>query len=160
MTSKITPVVKQFGFTPATGALANLVDGNQATGWAPQPTTLQAYTDDFLDRPSVKWDGIGFGISVTTPSFPALEFDFGVPVRIPTFSIKTETPHTCGPAMLIASDNPATGVNDTVQAGDIMMGTYSQRDIVQGKGLNTNAVANDIRKRYYRLCFRVIAPGT
>jgi hypothetical protein len=139
------PTVSQFGFSTGSGVLANMVDGNPAVGWAPLADTFDAYTAPFLT-----FDGqpnVGF-------SFPAIQFDFGEAVRAAFFLLQVETPHTLGPAILIGSDNPATSVANTIQAGDVLLGSYTAAQITGGQVLETLANLNDIRKRYLRLLQR------
>lgn len=138
----MTIIVKQFGFTPASGSLAFIVDGNVATGWAPAATDLAAY-----DTPYLKSNG-----NPNPGSFPCIEFDYGEAVRLPMFLLQTESPVTLGDAMLIGSDFPATSVADVVRDSDVFMGVYTTAQINAGHVLKTAAFATDIRKRYYRLC--------
>lgn len=138
----MTIIVKQFGFTPASGSLANIVDTNVGTGWAPVATDLSPYTSSFLHAS---------GAPIVAP-FACIEFDHGETVRLPLFLLQTESGSTLGDGMLIGSDNPATSVSDVVQAGDVMLGTYTQAQLNAGHVLKTAAFGSDIRKRYYRLC--------
>lgn len=137
----MTIIVKQFGFTPASGALANIVDDNVSTGWAPVATDFAAYNYPFL-----KSDG-----NVNVQPFPALEFDYGEEVRLPMFLLQTETGVTLGDAMLIGSNFGATSTADVIRDSDVFLGIYTTAQINSGHVQKTAAFASDIRKRFYRL---------
>lgn len=138
----MTIVVNQFGFTPASGSLANIVDGDVGTGWAPYATDLSPYTASFLHAN---------GTPISLP-FAALEFDYGEQVRLPMFLLQVEGPATLGDGMLIGSDLAATSTADVVHESDVLMGIYTKEELNAGQVLKTAAFATDIRKRYYRLC--------
>jgi hypothetical protein len=142
------PIVKQFGFSTKTGVVANMVDGDEVTGWAPLATDLRTYPDPFV---------AGGALNVGH-SFAALELDFGTPVHMNAFIIEVETALTIGAAVLIGSDNPATSPADTLQAGDILFGQYTQEEMVSNHVLLTDLTATGINKRYYRLLQRSSRP--
>ena len=139
----MTIIVKQIGFTPVAGSLLNLVDGNLTTFWQPAATDFFSYQDPFLTV---------MGEPNVGKNFVALEFDLGLPLRVPLIQVRTETVVTLGPAMLIGSDFPASSAADVVQAGDVLMGMYTTVQITSNLVLETAARLKDIRKRYYRLC--------
>jgi hypothetical protein len=141
----ITPTVKQFGLFQASGTLASIVDGDAGVGWAPLPDELTTYTANFLD---------GSGNPNSAASFPGFEFDFGTPVRVPTFLFQTETQRTLTRGMLIASNNPATSVADMVQSGDLLLGIYTTEELNAGRILTTRAKTEAITGRYLRLVMR------
>jgi hypothetical protein len=138
----MTITVKQFGFTPSSGALSNIVDTNVATGWAPSATDLASFTSSFLHAS---------GVPIVAP-FACIEFDYGEAVRLPLFLLQTESGSTLGDGMLIGSDTPATSTADVVNSDDVLMGVYTQAQLNAGHVLKTSAFSGDIRKRYYRLC--------
>lgn len=136
--------VRQYGFSTGSGLLANLVDDDATTGWAPLTTGFDTYTAPFLVA----------GVPNVGHSFPAIEFDFGAPVRVSLFLLQVEGHNTLGPAILVASDNPATSVANTLQSGDVLLGEYTAEEITGNLILGTAALTDDIRKRYIRLLQR------
>src|ERR1044072_5968874 len=143
--SPSTPVTTQIGFSTASGALQNMTDFDDATFWAPYADGLDGYT-----QPPVGDSGSGI------PGYqrPAIQFDFGENVRIPVFQLKVEKPATVGQCFLIASDNPATSLDNTVQAGDVWAGgMYTVAQMNSGKTLETRAKTFAIRARYWRFVF-------
>jgi hypothetical protein len=147
-----TPVVTQFGFSTALGALANIVDGDEATFWAPYPDGFDTYTGPILFD-----DGVTLGVGLP---FPCLQFDFGEVVRIPIFKPKTETRATLGPCWLIAGDSPATDINSVIQPGDVYAGQFSLAQMNGNAALFTLANTVDIRKRFWRFLQRVQPPAS
>jgi len=146
------PTVKQFGFAPGAGALANLVDGNDATSWTPLATNFSAYPAQFMTP-----DGASLNYG---SSFPAIEWDFGEPTRAVSLNILVESPLTLGPAVLIGSDNPATSTANTLQSGDVLLATYNAQEIVSNNVLTIALTTNsDVRFRYYRLLQRSALPS-
>lgn len=137
----MTITVKQFGLSQKSGSLSSIVDQNNATGWTPYADTLDAYPDPFI---------VGTSLNVGK-SFAAIEFDYGVPTRIASFSLKTASILSLGDAVVIASDNPASSVADTLQAGDRLLGAYLGTDLCSGKVLKTAALTEDISTRYVRI---------
>jgi len=139
--------VKQFGFATGAGALANLVDSNDATSWTPLATNFSAYPAQFMSP-----DGtvLNYGAS-----FPAIEWDFGEPTRAVSLSILVVSPLALGPAVLIGSDNPATSTANTLQTGDVLLATYNAQEIVSSNVLTIALTTNsDVKFRYYRLLQR------
>lgn len=139
------PIVNIFGFTTALGSLPNLVDFDDATFWAPYADGLDSYT-----MPPVGDSG------AVIPGYPrpAIEFDFGEIVRVPVFQLKVEKPATVGQCFLIASDAPATSLDDTVQAADVWAGgMYTVAQMNSNQTLETRAKTYAIRKRYWRFVF-------
>lgn len=159
----ITPVVRQYGFSTASGALADIVDGDALTGWAPLASRLETYTAPFLlpSNPGAQvigakgsFEGIAVGNLNVGASFPCLEFDYGAAIRLASFLLQVETPLTLGAACLLASNNPASGVADVIQSGDQCLGLYTPAQIVSGQVQLTAAYLNDIKGRYIRLLQR------
>ena len=146
----MTITVKQFGLLQASGTLASIVDGDTGTGWAPGADGLETYTASFLNT---------VGQPNSAASFPGFEFDFGVSVRVASFMFETETTGTLARGMLIASNNPATGVADMVQSGDVLLGIYEQDEVNSGRVLQTRARDLDIRGRYVRFVMRTSDPA-
>lgn len=151
------PTVKQFGFSTKSGVLANMVDGDTATGWAPLADGLPSYTDPFL---------IG-GLLNIGGKFAAIEFDYGVPVRMSSFIFQVETNMTLGASVLVGSDNPATSVTDTTQAGDLLLGSYTAEqmtsghvNIVDAARVNDSTPPQVYAKRFYRFLQRTSDPAS
>lgn len=144
MPSPTSPAVQQFGMSTQGGALANLVDGDLATFWQP-------YADGFDSYPTPPVSDAG--LVVVGAVCPAIQFDFGEAVRIPVFRVITETAATLGWTWLLASDNSATSVNDTCQAGDIYAGRYTVHQMNLNRALETFAKTQSIRKRFWRFVF-------
>lgn len=138
------PWVQQFGMSTHSGTLDNMLDGDETTFWQPYADGFDAYT-----VPPVGDAGI---VDVGAVC-PAIQFDFGESVSIAMFSVKVETVATLGWTWLLASDNTATSVSDTVQAGDVYAGRYTVRQINANKPLLTFAATQEIRKRYWRFVF-------
>jgi hypothetical protein len=141
----MTITVKQYGLLSGSGTLASIVDGDPLIGWAPLADNLATYTSNFLDT---------LGAPNAAGSFAGFEFDFGTPVRVPLFLFQTESEATLIKGMLIASENPATGVSDMVQAGDTLLGIYTTEQINSNTVQETAARHQEIITRYIRLCFR------
>lgn len=155
------PIVTQVGFTTQSGLLADIVDEDAGTGWAPQPDQLVSYTAPFVTPGSevfVYGRGLYPGTQVGGPnvgaSFPYIQFDYGLPVRLAAFLLQTETALTLGAACLVGSDNPGTVVADAIGADDRIMGLYTAEEICAGQVLLTAAQSEIILKRYYRLLQR------
>jgi hypothetical protein len=151
------PTVKQFGFSTRSGSLANIVDGDVSTGWAPLADGLPTYTDPFL---------VG-GLLNTAGRFAAIEFDYGVPVRMSAFLFQVETRQTLGASVLVGSENPATSTSDTVQSGDQLLGTFSAEQMTSGHvNIVTPARVDDSHDarvyahRYYRFLQRTSNPAS
>src|SRR4051812_17003237 len=107
------PVVRQYGFTNGSGALANLVDHDDATFWAPLADGFDSHvTPPVADS----------GLVVVGANCPAIEFDFGDQARIPAFFAKVQGPSSLGQCFLICSQLPATSTADVVQSGDLWAG--------------------------------------
>lgn len=149
-------IPKQFGFTNGSGVVANLVDGNLATGWSPVLTDFATYPAQFFLSDKVS---LNYGAS-----FPALEFDLGEAKRVVQMLLRVETALTLGPAILIGSTVGATSVADTLQTGDILLGEYRLDQIISNHFIDIPAMRDaDIRRRFMRLLQRssdptVIAP--
>lgn len=153
----ITPVVRQYGFSTGSGSLADIVDADALTGWAPLPTRLETYTAPFLlpSNPGLTdVRGVAVGNLNEGASFPCIEFDYSAPIRLAAFLLQVETPLTLGAACLLASNNPASGVADVIQSGDACLGLYTAAQMVAGRVLLTAAHVNDIKGRYIRLLQR------
>lgn len=138
------PIITIFGFTTRSGALANLVDNDAVVGWAPQPTRLSSMNAPFVNTggaPNIGND------------FAAIQVDFGTPTRVAIMLIQVQHLFTLGDCMMIASDNPATSVSNTVQSGDISLGLFSRDKMVSNKVISTLAKTQDVTKRYLRFCF-------
>lgn len=145
MPSPGAPDVTQIGFLTASGALANIADANEATFWKPFADGLDSY-------PMTPVADNGFVL----PGYPrpAIQFDFGENVRISIFRAVTQTPTSLGWCFLLASDLPATTLDNTVQASDIWAGgLYTVEQMNSGVALETRAKTQDIRKRYWRFVF-------
>lgn len=150
-------IVKQFGFANGGGAIANIADGDLSTFWQPLATDFAGYPAQFFlsDRTTLN----------TAASFPALEFDLGEERRVPQFLLKVETGLTLGPGILIGADTGATGVADTLVAGNILLDQYTAQQLCSNQFLAVAAMKNaDIRKRFLRLLQRsnlaaVVAPS-
>jgi hypothetical protein len=142
----MTVVVTQFGFSTGGGNLANVVDFDLNTFWRPLADGLDAYP-----IPPVADSGL------VIPGYPrpAIQFDFNDQVRVPMFQVKVETPAALGRCWLIASDNEATSVDNTIfDANDINAGGYyTVEQMNAGIALFTNARFNPIRKRFWRFVF-------
>lgn len=141
----MTITVRQYGLVQRTGTLASIVDGDAGTGWAPVNDQLQGYPDGFFSAVDV----LNFG-----KPFPCIEFDYGEPVRLSAFLLQVEQIQTVGDGVLIASNNPAHSVADTLQVGDLLLGSYTRAQLVAGRVLQTLAATQNIQGRYIRLLQR------
>lgn len=156
----ITPTVTQVGFSTASGTLAQIVDGNAGTGWAPIADRLLTYTAQFVtDTPGYSDSKGGFpGVLIGTPnvgaSFAFLQFDYGTAVKLAAFLLQVEGDLTLGAACLIGSDFDATLPNQAIQSGDVCLGLYTAVEITSNLVLITRAAQQDIKKRYFRLLQR------
>lgn len=157
------PIVTQVGFSTASGTLAEIVDEDAGTGWAPVPDRFISYTAPFLSGgadPVLVGAVSGFaGVASGDPnvgaSFPFLQFDYSVAVRLAAFLFQVESDLTLGPGCLIGSDFDATIPSQAVQAGDVVMGIYSGAELCGGQVLLTIAAQDQsVQKRYYRLLQR------
>ena len=142
----MTITVTQFGFVQAGGSLGNLVDADLATFWKPLADGLDAYTAiPVADS----------GIVLPGSPRPAIQFDFNDQVRVPMFQFKVETPATLGHCFLIASQNAATSVDNTIfDTNDICAGGYyTVAQMNSNAPLETKARINPIRARFWRFVF-------
>jgi len=140
------PDVSMIGFLTADGAIANMIDGDDATFWKPYADGLDSYTVPPVgESGSVIADG--------SPR-PAIQFDFGESVRVPQFRVKVGGRASLGWCFLIASDLPATSLTDTVQPGDVNAGgLYTVAQMNSNAAIDTNARTIVIRKRFWRFVF-------
>ena len=143
------PSVLQFGYANQAGFLSNLVDRDNATFWQPYADTFDSYLTPVLNDN---------GTLIVGAAHPAIQFDFGSPVRIPFFSVKVETSKSLPPCWLLCSDIPATSVNDTVQAADKYAGYFTLEQMNAGAPLRTLAYNNEIRGRYWRFVSMATPP--
>lgn len=138
------PIISIFGFTTALGSLPNLIDATDSTFWAPYADGLDGYTMPPLGDA---------GFIITGYPRAAIQFDFGDRVRVPMFQAKVEGPKSLGEAYLLASDSPATSVDDTVQAGDTYAGHFTLAQMNSNAALATLAQTQAIRARFWRFIF-------
>lgn len=146
MPSIINPTISMIGLLTQAGAIQNMCDGSDLTFWQPYADGLDSYL-----QPPV--GDAGFVIADGSPR-PCIQFDFGENVRIPMFRVKVDGPKSIGQCYLIASDNTATSLTDTVQASDINAGGYyTPEQMNSGNALITKAQTTPIRKRFWRFVF-------
>jgi hypothetical protein len=136
--------IYQVGFSTAAGNVNNLLDGDPTNGWTPVSDGLDAYPN-----PPVNPNGM-----LVPGSYPAIQFDFGVAVRIPQFNIKTETASSIGQCYLVASENTMTSPDDSIQLNDRLAGgPYSITELNSGQPINTLAIHQPIIAQYWRFVF-------
>lgn len=135
--------VTQSGFS-ATEPMSNLVDGDLGTLWTPTHSTF-ASADLFPGDGSAPLPGF---------NYPYIQLDFAVPLVLGMLLVK-QLPGALPPCRLMASNLPATGVGNSVQAGDIQIANFSQGDLDSGQFKATSLNTGDGASfRYYRLVFQ------
>lgn len=149
-------VASAFGYTTASGAISNVVDLNDLTGWTPYatswPTSTPTIAPPSLAPPSSPSDA--------PATYPALQIDMGEPISITAFTLLGTNAGTLGAAMLYASNSPATSLSDTIQPGDVRIGTYSESVLCSGSLLETDLKTSGDQYRYYRfIATKGVGPG-
>lgn len=150
----VSMVATAFGYTTQSGTPANVVDRNGATSWTPYATTWPPST------PAVSPPTAITATPSSADTYPALQIDMGEAVAVTKFKFVAFHAASLGAAMLYASNNPASSLSNTIQVGDVRIGSYTAAELCSGVDLDTDLKTSGQPFRYYRfISTRGVGPG-